>query len=167
MTLSEAKILEKYMRKQQAKVSLVKRLRVIHLHFQEGVRRKELIEEHGFDGSYITRWTSRWRDSKAERQQWVEDNPDSAANDRLYTDFLLSLVSDKPRSGKPAIYGQSVRDKVIALAKSSPHDLGLPFTHWTHELLSQQVVEQGISSSMSSTRVGDFLKSARFEAAPQ
>lgn len=166
MTTTEVKILEKYLRKRHSKAGLRKRFEVIYLYFYKRLSRSEIVRKIGTNGPFIDRWTARWLDSQVEREQWLEDNAELAGDERLHLAFLLGIVSDKPRSGKPPIYDQSVRDKVIALAKSCPGDLGLPFTHWTHELLAQQVVSRGISPTMSSTRVGDFLKSARLEATP-
>jgi transposase len=59
--------------------------------------------------------------------------------------FLKSDVaglSDRPKSGRPRLYGKEIDTEVIKAAAARPKDLGLPFTTWSlpklQEYLSQR-----------------------------
>ena len=79
---------------------------------------------------------------------------------RQTENLVLSIVEDFFRPGAPATFGDEVRDQAIALALTKPGEHNIPVEQWTHELLAKHVVAMGIASNMSSSRVGDFLKSA-------
>ena len=63
----------------------------------------------------------------------------------------LAGLADRPKSGRPRIYGKDVDTEVIKAAAARPKDLGLPFTTWSlpklQEYLSQQPGLQGITRS--------------------
>ena len=116
---------------------------------------------------FVDRWISRWKDNETLITDWfspVEGEVRSPTEDR---DFLLSLVEDAPRSGTPPFFSPEVADQVVALALTKPEEHDIPFDRWSHELLAEQVVLKGIAPKMSSTRVGDFLKSARHKSSPE
>jgi len=47
-----------------------------------------------------------------------------------------------------------------------PDDLGLPFSHWTPELLKYEAIKRGIVSTISTSLVRVFLKRERFKTTP-
>lgn len=159
-TAREAELLHKLVRSGKIRASAQRRLRVIFERCVWGKSRAATADTYGFNLPFVDRWYRRWIASQAARFQWAEAHPSAVSNDRLYADFLVSLVEDHPRSGVPAKFGPEVREKVIALALTYPPDLGLPFERWSHRLLSLEVVKRGIAPQISSTRVGDFLKGA-------
>jgi transposase len=53
----------------------------------------------------------------------------------------LAGLADAPRSGRPRRHDETVRGTVIALARTTPRSLGLPFTLWTLTRLQQALQE--------------------------
>ena len=47
----------------------------------------------------------------------------------------LSGLNDKARGGRPPIYSERERGQMIALARTHPDKLGLPFGHWSLDRL--------------------------------
>jgi transposase len=47
----------------------------------------------------------------------------------------LASLEDKPKSGRKPTYTETERGQVIALARTDPQKLGLPFGHWTLDRL--------------------------------
>jgi transposase len=90
--------------------------------------------------------------SLAEASEWVDLH---YTNAHLWVKrFLLSGIaglSDRPKSGRPRVYGKEIDTAVIKAAAARPKDLGLPFTTWSlpklQEYLSQQSGLGGITRS--------------------
>jgi transposase len=54
----------------------------------------------------------------------------------------LAGLADAPRSGRPRQHDETVRGTVIALARTKPRGLGLPFVLWTLARLQQALQER-------------------------
>jgi transposase len=134
---------------------------VIYNYFYGGLNRSEISRKVQVRLPFVDRWKRRWLQSELELVEWFsQEDKQGSRGPKADRDFVLSLVEDAPRSGTPAKYSEEVRAQVIALALTKPSDEGIPIERWSHELLAKYVVKKGISKEMSSTRVGDFLKSA-------
>src|SRR6266852_1100027 len=63
----------------------------------------------------------------------------------------IAGLSDRPKSGRPRLYGKEIDTEVIKAAAARPKDLGLQFTTWSlpklQEYLSQQPSLKGITRS--------------------
>lgn len=71
----------------------------------------------------------------------------------------LSLLYDKPRSGRPIGISGEDRAKVTALACSKPPE---GYARWSLRLLSDRLVELNILDSISHNKVGEILKKTNF-----
>jgi len=152
--------MSKLLRSGKVESRAISRLGVIYDRAQAKKGRKATALNRGVSVVFVDRWWKRWQSEYERVVEWFSDN----SSGRSFTadkNFLLSLVEDAPRSGAPPTFAAGVREKVIALALTKPAEHGLPFERWSHELLAKHVVASGIAPKMSSTRVGDFLKSAR------
>jgi transposase len=54
----------------------------------------------------------------------------------------LAGLADAPRAGRPRRHDETVRGKVIALARTKPRSLGCPFALWTLARLQQAFQER-------------------------
>jgi transposase len=54
----------------------------------------------------------------------------------------LAGLADAPRAGRPRRHDETVRGKVIALARTKPRSLGYPFALWTLARLQQAFQER-------------------------
>lgn len=61
-----------------------------------------------------------------------------------YADQGLAGLEDRPRSGRPPVYGPEVRLRIVATAASTaPH----PYDGWSHRLIADHLADTGISAS--------------------
>ncbi len=94
------------------------------------------------------------------REELFEDYERDKLSYNEYKRELKEILSDKPRSGTPPIFTRAQIDQIVTIGSTKPEELGLPFTHWSNELLKQEVVSREIVKSISTRQVGRFLKSA-------
>ena len=70
---------------------------------------------------------------------------------RRFLESGLAGLTDRPKSGRPRLYGKEIDTAVIQAAAARPKDLGLPFTTWSlpklQEYLSKQPGLEGITRS--------------------
>jgi transposase len=59
--------------------------------------------------------------------------------------------------GRPRRIDEQTRERIVAVALSRPHDLGLPFTHWSLPKLRDHLIETGIVESISHEGVRQVL----------
>lgn len=71
----------------------------------------------------------------------------------------LSLLYDKPRSGRPIGLSGEDRAKVTALACSKPPE---GYARWSLRLLADRLVELDILDGISHNKVGEILKKTNF-----
>lgn len=74
---------------------------------------------------------------------------------RLYNAEGLSMLYDKPRSGRPIGLSGEERAKITALACSKPPE---GYARWSLRLLSDRLVELDLVDTISHTEVGRILK---------
>jgi transposase len=65
----------------------------------------------------------------------------------------MRALCDRPRSGRPRIYGPDVRLQVVAAATSAPPE---GTSAWTHELIAGQLAATGISVSQTGRILADL-----------
>ena len=78
---------------------------------------------------------------------------------RLYKAEGLSMLYDKPRSGRPIGLSGEERAKVTALACSKPPE---GYARWSLRLLSDRLIELDIIDSISHTEVRRILKKTNY-----
>jgi transposase len=59
--------------------------------------------------------------------------------------------------GRPQRIDLKTRERIVAVALSRPHDLGLPFTHWSLPKLRDHLIESGVVASISHEGVRQVL----------
>jgi hypothetical protein len=90
-----------------------------------------------------------------------EQGPGSqGVTDAALLEQLLGCLQDLPRSGTPKTITLAQEQQILALACRKPADFELPHTHWTHQLLAQVAIREGILPTISSRYIGTILKKA-------
>jgi len=112
----------------------------------------------GIAGETVTKWRNRYAAAKKELAKIEEENP------RKLRSKIEKILSDEPRSGKPAKFTDEQVACIIALSCQKPEELGLPFSHWTASLLRDEAIKREIVTSISATQISRFLKRKRFKA---
>lgn len=74
---------------------------------------------------------------------------------RFDTEGLASL-EDRPRSGRPATYSIDDVEALIAVARTSPCSLGLPFASWTLDRLAAYLLKHK-AIAMRRSRINEIL----------
>ena len=65
----------------------------------------------------------------------------------------IPALCDRPRSGRPAVYGPDVRLRIVATATSVPPE---GTSVWTHRLIARQLADTGISASQAGRILADL-----------
>src|SRR5260370_6137281 len=88
-------------------------------------------------------WLLAGGSSLAEASEWVDLH---YTNAHLWMKrFLKSGVAgllDRPKAGRPRLYGQDINTEVIKAAAAQPKDLGLQFTTWSLPKLQEYLAQQ-------------------------
>lgn len=134
------------------------RLSVISSRIYNGVSRAQTARDLGANLPFVDRWHKRWLAQATEIEEYFGGENRSQSKDVA---FILSLVSDKPRSGAPAKFDQPTKDRIIAIALDKPSQHGIPVEKWSQEMLAAYLIEQGIVEHICSSSLSNFLKSAR------
>ena len=65
----------------------------------------------------------------------------------------IPALADRPRSGRPEVYGPDVRLRIVAAATSAPPE---GTSVWTHGLIAGQLADTGISASQAGRILADL-----------
>lgn len=106
----------------------------------------------------VSTWRNRFYNSVDFIAQTEEyDEPDC---DKKLTEAILSVLSDRPRPGKPPVFTADQIMLINELACKNPKDFGYELSQWNLSSLAQETVRQGIAPSISPCSVQRFLKYA-------
>jgi transposase len=128
ITVDERMELERRVRAHTTPQRMVRRCRAVLL-AADGVPNRRIAREIGMSEQYVGMWRRRF---EAER--------------------LAGLV-DRPRSGRPRVYGHDHRVEIVARATSAPPE---HVSHWSHELLARDMAAMGISASQIGRILADL-----------
>lgn len=130
LTKSDRERLEELLSKGELKVRVQKRAMALQL-LDRGLSYQEVKSYIGISHISLSKWAS------------------------LYKSSGLSMLYDKPRSGRPIGLSGEERAKITALACSAPPQ---GYARWSLRLLSDRLVELDIVDSISHTEVRRILK---------
>jgi len=134
LTDSERKVLQDLLSKGDLKVRVQKRAMGLQM-MDKGMTFQAIKEHLNISHISLGKWATRF---KTER---------------------LSMLYDKPRSGRPIGISGEDRAKVTALACSKPPE---GYARWSLRLLADRLVELEILDSISHNKVGEILKKMNF-----
>jgi putative transposase len=119
----------------------------ILLHLADGSHTREVARRVGTSRLTVRRW----------RRHWLARHPCS----------VPERLQDAPRPGAPTTCSVEPWCQSMALACEPPEASGRPLSHWTPRALADEASQRRIVETISERHVGRFVKSGRFEAAPQ
>jgi len=123
----------------------------------KGYSNNEIERILAISGETITKWRNRYAANEKELSKIEEENPRKLRNN------IEKVLSDEARSGRSATFTDEQVACIIAMSCQAPNDLGLPFSHWTPELLKDEAIKRGIVATISSSQVRRFLKKEGFK----
>ena len=113
----------------------------------------------------VNTWLKRWSINLSHRNKLYKIWKINLLTEKEYKAELILILTDKPRSGSPCKFTENDRNKIIALASESPEKIGLPFTHWSLELLRSELINRKIVFSISTSHLARLLKNMQVTTA--
>ncbi len=136
---TEQQELEGLIRRHNTAQKLVRRARIILLSAQ-GQSRSQLARQLGVQRSVVLTWVKRWLETAGKGLSVIE------------------RLSDLSRPGSPDTFTPEQLCQIVAMACEKPEVYNRPITHWTPCELHDEVLKQGIVSSISVRHVGRILE---------
>ncbi len=112
-----------------------RRLQVIVLS-GEGYSGYRINKMLGLHLDCVARWQQRWRENSMALHELEQGFASNEIDEKDVRAGILGVVSDLPRSGTPERISMDQKNQIVALACEEPAKYGIPFTHWTLEMLS-------------------------------
>jgi len=150
-------LLDKLVSRPSTSQYLVWRAKIV-LFTCEGRAKSYIAASLGVDGKTVACWRKRWIIHQDELTDFEHDISPEQNKDKVLMSRIVDVLSDAPRQGAPPKFTDEQIKQIVALACEEPEDVGLPISHWTHEILAREVARRGIVESISSTRVWEILK---------
>lgn len=130
----------------------------------EGLSVAAIVADVGATAGKVNAWRRRWRSSRVWLAGMEKDAGDSRSK---LVDAVLTVLGDRPRSGKPPKFTGGQLMQIVEMACEPPADHGLPQTAWTNASLAGQAAAKGIVDSISASQVWRTLKKCGLAAAQE
>lgn len=152
------KILQKFSASSSLPASLVLRSKIVLL-ASEGKGNPQIIAATGAAYTTVSKWRNRFYNS-TELITQVEDSLEPDGSSWELERAIKSVLSDKPRPGKEAVFTPGQILLINELACKNPKDFGRELSHWNLPALAAEAARQGIVESISPASVQRFLNLA-------
>lgn len=154
-------ILEEIAHSRTEEFRLVQRAKIILLAYQK--RNNEQIGLIvGMNPQAVSVWRKRWK-AKFDDLIRIECNESAV---KLKSE-IRTLLTDLPRTGRKATFSTEQQAAIVGLACVSPDEADRPISNWTQREIADEAVKRGLVASISTSRVGHFLKSGRLATTPK
>lgn len=158
----QMELLEEITSSRVASVRLVQRARIVLLAFQKN-NNEEIAELVGLNPQQVSVWRKRW---KADWQRLIQVEC-TESRSKLKTE-METLFADQPRKGRTATFTTEQQAAIVAIACEEPDaESERPISQFTQREIADEAIKRGIVHSISTSRVGVFLKSHRPKASPK
>lgn len=77
---------------------------------------------------------------------------------RLFNQDGMAILKQKPRSGRPPVFGEEMRTIIAEYALCPPKVLGQPFTRWTLEKLRRFLLQRKVVRSIGLQTLARILE---------
>lgn len=154
-------------RRTTEKYRIVERANIL-LKYEQSPNKKALKRELNLDVNTIRKWTTRWIEAQPDlltAEEAIEKAEDQERAKRLYQQAVLHVLEDAFRSGTPPKFSAEQVTCIVAIGCEVLDDSEEGVSYRTHKEIATEAVNRGIVESISSSRVGSFLKSGSDQAA--
>jgi putative transposase len=160
VALSEGQraVLERIVRRATSAQYLVRRAKMI-LAFSQGANNEQAARQVGGDREMARAWRERWRTAET-----VLCRVEAEEGERGLEEKIPRVLSDQPRSGRPATFRADQVAQFIALSCEDPAASGRPISHWTAREVAEEAAKRRIVERISVRQAGRFLKRGGCEA---
>jgi len=158
ITLSpfEEGLLQKMYRKRSLPDFQKQRLQIV-LAASTGLQNKEIATQYPLEVNRIGLWRKRWA---TQHQLWKDSDP--TLRPAMSESLALLWLADKQGRGRKERITPDQRTQIVALARETPEQNGLPITHWTAERLAEIAVKRNIVDAVSRPTVSRILKKTTY-----
>lgn len=128
------------------------------------------VSETARDLHIVRNTVKKWRDrylAAQDQLRQAQQVPDSETEAGTFEALLVEVLSDAPRSGKPAEFTPEQITQIVALSCEDPAQSGRPVTNWTQRELADEAQKRGLVETISHRSVGRFLKRGGLETASE
>lgn len=132
---------------------LVERAKLVLL-ANDGINNTEISKQLQMNRNQVRMWRGRWADATSTLGS--AETPETS--DKKLQQLIIDVLSDRPRSGKPATFTVNDIVQIVAVACEHPSLSQRPINEWSHRELAEEVVKRGIVKEISLHSVGRFLK---------
>ena len=151
LSAEEKVALEQIVRRGTGEQRIVGRAKII-LKLAAGENHSRIARQLEIDRSKVLLWRGRWlTEWKRLKEQVCEAKP--------LLRVVEELLSDKARTGAPALFSAEQIVQIIAIAGEKPEEAGRPISHWSVRELADEALKRQIVVQISRRSVGRFLKS--------
>jgi transposase len=156
ITERQQMILEELSRS-RSEAKVISQRATIILRAFDGRFNQEIAEEVGLERKQVGLWRRRWRDA------WESLSVLECTEPRRLREAVWETLRDAPRPGAPVTFTAEQVAQILAVACEPPALSRRPITHWTRRELQEEVIQRGIVTSISESRVGHFLREAALQ----
>ena len=161
LTVRQREILEAYQRKGSTAQKQSERIKII-LKAADGESTYYIARAIGMSKESVREWRKRWKEGYETLQEFEKGKDDGGVSNLSLLNKMLEILQDRPRPSAPSRITASEKQQLLAMACRKPSDYNIPMTKWTHVLLAQVAMREGIISQISPRYVGKLLKKTNF-----
>lgn len=143
-------VLTKWARAYTVSVCIQKRARII-IYAEEGLDNRTIAQKLSLHHNSVGLWRSRFASNLPRLLSISEESPED-----LEPEMEIILL-DRPRSGRPLQYDNTIRLRIKLIACQSPKDHGFELSHWSLDALRKAVIKVGIVKDISTGCIYDIL----------
>jgi putative transposase len=164
MSERQQRLLETESRKRTTLRQYEQRIAIL-LRASKGQSNAEIKRALGLSLETVKTWRKRWNDNYSRLLSFEQGQQGQGVSDSELLKHMLLTLKDSPRSGSPHSISLTQKQQIVALACRKPSDFNLPYTTWSHPLLAQVAIQEGIVPRISSRYIGTILKKAALATA--
>lgn len=123
-----------------------------------GVSISQVAQRVGIKRNTVKVNRRRWQVAYQDLKEQAALNIEGGLSESDLDCFVLSVLSDLPRSGRKKTITLAQESQIVALASEAPIDHGIPINNWTYAMLAKVAKAKNIVSTISAAHVGRILK---------
>ena len=112
---------------------------------------REIGKRFGVSRNVVSRWRRRFIDALPVLNRIAQKKPEVLAAN------IVTVLSDNPRSGRPALFDAVCRSFIIGIACNNPGDYGFVRSHWSLPVLQKVIINKRIVTAISCSTINRIL----------
>jgi transposase len=156
LNTAEQALLQTILRKRSIPEFQKQRIQIV-LAASTGLQNKDIAKQYQLEVNRVGLWRKRWA---IQHQLWKDS--DQTLRPAMSETLALLWIADKQGRGRKARITADQRTQIVALARETPEQNGLPITHWTAARLAEIAIKRNIVDAISRPTVSRILKKTTY-----